>query len=633
MPVWAVYSWLLLAVLHLSTKGLSVNVSSGGRCCYGERRVQHGEVVLSLPDCCLTLVCLNGHIERKYVGGPGESHCCEFEGLMYVDGSKLSAHCIPLQCAKGVWTPTQHIEDCCKHCYLYNDPHIETFDQFRYDWHGICNYSVAQSDLTYTPEVGVFSDFDQCNGHASCLSRTTFRDNPHTVITLDSGSVFDITVNGDLYTVPASGAHAVVSSAGAHPVLAWRDGGCIYLLGSSKIVLQHCRHRLDVWAYPSHINHLDGLCGHFNFYKNDDFTDRDQRIHALNFWPLAFPESWRTKDQTDRTCYKCLDCQNETAVDPCEATPLQQRADSALCRRLLHPIIGKDLDLQTHVETCAWDVCMMRGARATERELADWLLQLQIILQQTKLILARTLDGWEARPTPVVGSCEHGSRWLDKCNWCSCSDTGVAGCTRKACVDDYEPKLGSEVCINGSRWMKDACNWCECVRGGAICTFTPCNILDCPLIKCGGSCTPGKDPLTGCPTCNCTTTEPSRTRTAPQSTTCPPLACPDYCRVVTDVHASCPTCSCNCPVDPSTGRPPCPLNCGIIYTFDEAGCEVCVCDPENPGNPLVDYGKELLAPEPACPTDPTTGWPLCPEGCDVKYQENVDTGCKECVCY
>lgn len=79
-----------------------------------------------------------------------------------------------------------------RHCYLFDDPHIVTFDGHRYDWHGVCNYTVAASDSTHYPNVGVFSDFARCWGCASCLDRTTFRNDPHTLITLDHGAVFDV---------------------------------------------------------------------------------------------------------------------------------------------------------------------------------------------------------------------------------------------------------------------------------------------------------------------------------------------------------------------------------------------------------------------------------------------------------
>lgn len=57
--------------------------------------------------------------------------------------------------------------------------------------------------------------------------------------------------------------------------------------------VQHCPHRLDIWAHPSHADGLDGLCGHFNYYVLDDFEDRSGIVHALEKWPWEFPVSWK----------------------------------------------------------------------------------------------------------------------------------------------------------------------------------------------------------------------------------------------------------------------------------------------------------------------------------------------------
>lgn len=57
--------------------------------------------------------------------------------------------------------------------------------------------------------------------------------------------------------------------------------------------VRYCYGHLIVWAYPTHANQLDGLCGHFNFYLNDDMTNRDGTVHTPNPWPMAFPESWK----------------------------------------------------------------------------------------------------------------------------------------------------------------------------------------------------------------------------------------------------------------------------------------------------------------------------------------------------
>ncbi|KAG7162721.1 hypothetical protein Hamer_G025599 [Homarus americanus] len=58
--------------------------------------------------------------------------------------------------------------------------------------------------MTHDPEAGVFGDLGARFGGPSCLGRTTFEDDKHTVISLGS-SVFNLLVNGDLYMVPVIG--------------------------------------------------------------------------------------------------------------------------------------------------------------------------------------------------------------------------------------------------------------------------------------------------------------------------------------------------------------------------------------------------------------------------------------------
>ncbi|XP_068207542.1 mucin-2-like [Palaemon carinicauda] len=327
----------LVQVLFISLCFRSVKTETystyGSSCCFGDKDIPHGEVVLSIPVTCRQLVCNNGIVELHRHGDLEDKNCCEFDGKLYSDCSELTGYCLPLMCNKGLWIPTGNVEACCKSCHVYDDPHIISFDGYRYDWHGHCNYSLAQRGFGFQPQWGVFSDFKACNGLASCLHRTTFKDNCHTVITLDCGAVTTLYVNGEEFTVPEVGVHPVESSSGEHPVLTWRAGQCVVLLGSSKIAIHHCPHRIDIWAYPNHAENTEGLCGHFDFNVKNDFTARNKTIFPLHYRPFAYPHSWLTDIQSKRFCGNlCPTCAQETTANLCGAqeTELQQYRTSCL---------------------------------------------------------------------------------------------------------------------------------------------------------------------------------------------------------------------------------------------------------------------------------------------------------------
>ncbi|XP_063871198.1 mucin-2-like isoform X2 [Scylla paramamosain] len=452
-------------------------------CCFGRGRYfANGQTVLSLPKCCASLECRAGDIVPRYFGPPDSKDCCVFDGQMYPSGSQLTSYCVPLVCVRGNWTYSSKIEECCKMCKIYNDPHFTTYDGYLYHWHGLCNYTITQTGRSHHPQIGVFSDFQPCFSGASCLHITTFRNDDNTLLSLTHSilpaSMTTVHVLGDtassIFLVPPVGVHHVQSVSGDHPVLAWRDGDCIMLMGSSRITVRYCHGHLTVWAYPTHANHLDGLCGHFNFYLNDDMTNRDGTVHTPNPWPVAFPESWKTIKQTDRVCLTpCYNCK-ETTEDPCRATPQAMGRLRHRCAKELNVIIGRDEKLVPHVDTCAWDVCMAAQAQQSLAEQQRWIDDAKTIVRDVKMMGNRASGTWEPRSPPSSGACSPGSRWKRECYWCTCGTDASADCETKLCPDDYEHETGTDACTDGSWWKNDQCNWCECAQGGHVCSNKDC---------------------------------------------------------------------------------------------------------------------------------------------------------------
>ncbi|XP_042220571.1 uncharacterized protein LOC121865293 [Homarus americanus] len=133
-----------------------------------------------------------------------------------------------MQCTKKGWLPRGNIDDYCNHCCIHDDSPLLHLRRSPVRLARYCNYSEAQTDMTYDPEAGVFSDFEPCFQCPSCLGYTAFKDDKHTVISLGS-SVFNLLLNGDPYTVPAIGAEQVRCSSKVHSVLAWLNSQCSVL--------------------------------------------------------------------------------------------------------------------------------------------------------------------------------------------------------------------------------------------------------------------------------------------------------------------------------------------------------------------------------------------------------------------
>ncbi|XP_042235106.1 kielin/chordin-like protein isoform X4 [Homarus americanus] len=169
-------------------------------------------------------------------------------------------------------------------------------------------------------------------------------------------------------------------------------------------------------------------------------------------------------------------------------------------------------------------------------------------------------------------------------------------------------------------WVMDenlGCDKCECVSDdshkvsphlGEICPVDHTGQAPCPM-----DCAIRRvvDKETGCEMCECDPNNPGH----PFG----PLIIPP------------PSLVDNCPTD-YTGHAPCPMDCAIRRVVDkETGCEMCECDPNNPGHP---FGP-LIIPPPSlvdnCPTD-YTGHAPCPMDCAIRRVVDKETGCEMCEC-
>ncbi|XP_049839474.1 protease inhibitors-like [Schistocerca gregaria] len=106
--------------------------------------------------------------------------------------------------------------------------------------------------------------------------------------------------------------------------------------------------------------------------------------------------------------------------------------------------------------------------------------------------------------------CTPGETKKEDCNSCFCSDAGIWGCTRMACLSWQTASTPSDTatrvrrserqCTPNTTFKKD-CNTCYCNSDGtaALCTAKGCLSRSTREV----SCTPGTTYKEGCNTCRC----------------------------------------------------------------------------------------------------------------------------------
>lgn len=308
---------------------------------------------------------------------------CEHNGKFYQDGDSIPGLCVTITCIDGKWEMKNlWINSKCGMCNLHNDPHITTFDSFYYNWHGKCNYSISQHEFGYQEKYGIYGQFRQCNGLASCIDVTTFTDNPNTVIEITYNGAQNVLVNNVPYVVSSS--FEMINVGGlSHPVFAMRFKDCNFFFGSQGLMLLTCKNQVFVWAYPDLKDQLNGLCGHYNMEQADDFTDRDGAVLPLTSYPNSFPLSWTTADQSEKYCKDKED--PNTGRDPCEADRDEIKKLTEMCQKLFQDVKGKAARPSTtkpnsDILSCVSDLCLMNQHEAPADAIKEWMAEMRKML-------------------------------------------------------------------------------------------------------------------------------------------------------------------------------------------------------------------------------------------------------------
>ncbi|CAL4110884.1 unnamed protein product, partial [Meganyctiphanes norvegica] len=209
---------------------------------YGNNDVIRAEVPTEDCSGCQQLVCQAGIIQWQDCTNCS-TRCCFFNGDSYQPGRHIQSACARLVCDGANGKFNYHgLDHECPKCKAYLDPHIVTFDQrwLSYSYQGCGNYSLTQIRSSYNPTLAIYAMFVPCGGWntLTCVDNVTFKNDKHTIITIGYEHYkIKVQVNGDEYDVSHTSPSIVKIVKTIYPVIAWKNGNCVKLQGSTGILV------------------------------------------------------------------------------------------------------------------------------------------------------------------------------------------------------------------------------------------------------------------------------------------------------------------------------------------------------------------------------------------------------------
>ncbi|KAG8143298.1 hypothetical protein E2320_000543 [Naja naja] len=239
-------------------------------------------------------------------------------------------------------------------CWIWGDPHYNTFDKHKYDFQGTCTYTIAKTcgNNFELPSFHIYAK----NGNRGS-KRVSYVD----MVTIE--------VYGYTITITRS-ENGFVNGIRAHLPI-YLNGGSLQIFqsgGSAVVVTEfHLRMSYD-WNQQLRITvssalqgSLCGLCGNYNDDPKDDFqTPAGTIAPDAN----AFGKSWKVNVGDQDTCWD--DCHGPCV--PCQADQAQKYQSEQYCGLIKAPSgpfspCHSKVDPGFYLEGCVYDVCANEGHR------------------------------------------------------------------------------------------------------------------------------------------------------------------------------------------------------------------------------------------------------------------------------
>ncbi|XP_006822488.2 LOW QUALITY PROTEIN: uncharacterized protein LOC100375545 [Saccoglossus kowalevskii] len=239
--------------------------------------------------------CANGfvHDGEKCVR---PSRCpCHHGGDTYRNGAVLESDCQRCVCQSGTWSCEEM--ECSGVCYVYGDPHYNTFDGVSYDFQGECDYILSQTTSDNSEKYRISAKNIKCGtSGVTCTKDIIIR-----IGTIHERTTVKLIRGKDPQVMSQNGPPVeivemtiftfVYTNIGL--VVKWDRGTRVYIIIDGR-----------------HHSKVEGLCGNFNGKQKDDFTAPGGGFPLES--PIEFGNSWKLHE----CCPDAPDIEDTCALSP-----------------------------------------------------------------------------------------------------------------------------------------------------------------------------------------------------------------------------------------------------------------------------------------------------------------------------
>lgn len=218
-----------------------------------------------------------------------------------------------------MWTCTK--KPCSATCDITGDAHVKTFDGKRYQMYGKCNYALVEhchyGDIS-NKEFEVIAQNSECNEktvYTSCI-RSVLVHLLHSGTKIGLNSQYSQAEKRRIPTITIDGKTQKSVYASTYQVETVGSESILFQYQSSKLKIHWTGANVYITIGHSFENQTCGLCGTYNFNKQDDFHTRSDITETS---VSAFTASWIDNDkEVIQDAGVCHAPKWETSERPCQ---------------------------------------------------------------------------------------------------------------------------------------------------------------------------------------------------------------------------------------------------------------------------------------------------------------------------